>query len=714
MILECQIKKIVYTNPQNGYTICQAKGGKPAKIFTLVIKSGMIDPQTGVTLNVVGDFSVNPKFGEQFVAESYEEIVPTTKDGIVEYLSCGIFKGIGGKLAQRIVDSFGENTFDIIENHISKLSEVKGITPQKAVSIQETYIDNNAIKEKVSFLRQYGVSMFLILKIYKRYGKKSIEIVSENPYILSKEIDGIGFVKADDIALKLGFERNDPRRIQACIKYVLLNESENGHTYLKKNELLKTTEEYLGISIDCIDSSIKYLVSENELKTENGGDFIFDTSTYNAERNVVEKLMALKSFVPYVSMTMPTIEEIEASVGIKYNEKQKDAIRLASKSNIMVLTGGPGTGKTTTLLGIINMLRSMDMTIAAAAPTGRAAKRMSEVTGMNAMTIHRLLEYKPDNGYGRNENKPLYQDVIIIDEVSMVNVFLMNNLMKAIKSSSKVIFVGDENQLPCIGPGNILHDIIESGIIPVVTLNEIFRQSEGSRIVLNAHNIINETPVIINNGLKDTDFFFIDVEDYDLTEKTINDLVTKRLPLKYGVKPTDIQVLSPRRKDCKCSANELNKILQTSLNKTTDGVVYGDTIFKIGDKVMQIKNNYEKEVFNGDVGFVDRIDVEDKVVYVNYDGLIVDYTYTDLDELILAYASTIHKSQGSEYPIVIIPLLPCFSIMLKRNLIYTGITRAKNICVIIGSRKSLYQAIRDNSYVKRNTMMAEWLSDFVS
>lgn len=714
MRVECQIKKIVYTNPQNGYTVCQAKGSKPSKLFTLVIKSGMIDPQIGITLAVDGEFSINPKFGEQFVAESYEEIVPTSKDGIVEYLSCGIFKGIGEKLAKRIVDKFGENTFDVIENHIGKLPEVKGITIAKAAIIQQTYIDNKAIKETVSFFRQYGISMFLILKIYKQYGKDSISIVSENPYILSQEVDGIGFVKSDDIALKLGFDRTDPRRIQACIKYVLLNESENGHTYLKKNELLKITEEYLGISIDCIDSSIKHLVSENELKTENGGDAIFDTSIYKSERNIVEKLMELKSFAPYVPLTIPTIEDIESSIGIKYNDKQKEAIKIAVENNIMVLTGGPGTGKTTTLLGIIKMLKAMDMTIAAAAPTGRAAKRMSEVTGMEAKTIHRLLEYNPNNGYGRNENNPLYQDVIVIDEVSMVNVFLMNNLMKAVKNSSKVIFVGDENQLPCIGPGNILHDVIESGVIPVVTLNEIFRQAEGSRIILNSHNIINEKPILINNGLKDTDFFFIDSEDFDITEKTINDLVTKRLPAKYGVKPVDVQVLSPRRKDCKCSANDLNKILQSSLNKTVDGVVYGDTTFKVGDKVMQVKNNYEKEVFNGDVGFIDRIDVEDKVVYVNYDGVIVDYTYTDLDELILAYASTIHKSQGSEYPIVVIPLLPCFSIMLKRNLIYTGITRAKNICVIIGSRKSLYQAIRDNSYVKRNTMMTEWLSDFVS
>lgn len=712
MQIDCKIHKIIFSNPQNGYCVCLAKKTNPASIFTLVIKNGMINPQIGLTIRVDGEFIVNQKFGKQFIAEYYTEILPTGNDGMIDYLSCGIFKGIGEKMAKKIVDKFGDDTFNVIENDPVKLSKVKGITLEKAKALQQTYIENTAIKEIVSFFRQYNITMFLILKIYKQYGKDAIDVVSENPYILTQDIEGVGFVKADDIALKLGFDRTDPRRIQACIKYVLLNESENGHTYLERDELLKITTEYLGVNIDNIDESIKYLVSENELKMEDDGNAIFDVSIYKSERNVVEKIMELKSFTPYVPLSLPTIEEIEESIGLKYNDQQKDAIKKAVDNNIMVLTGGPGTGKTTTLLGMIKMLRAMNLTIAAAAPTGRAAKRMSEVTGLDAKTIHRLLEYNPEQGYGRDENNPLYQDVIIVDEVSMVNVFLMNKLMKAVKNSSKVIFVGDENQLPCIGPGNILHDIIESKSVPVVTLKEVFRQAEGSKIILNAHNIINEKPLIINNGLKDMDFFFMTAVNYGEAEDVINGLVTERLPMKYGVKPTDIQVLTPRRKDCQCSANSLNKILQQSLNKNTEKVVYGDISFMVGDKVMQIKNNYKKEVFNGDIGFVDKIDVEDRIVYVDYDGNIVDYSYTDLDELILAYASTIHKSQGSEYPIVIIPILPCFSIMLKRNLIYTGITRAKNICVVVGDRSSLYQAIRDNSYVKRNTMAEKWLSEF--
>lgn len=708
-----QVKKIIYTNPQNGYTVCLVRSMKPAHSFTLVVKSGMIDPKIGMHISADGDFVVNSKFGEQFVAESYEEVMPSTESGMVEYLSCGIFKGIGEKMAKRIVSKFGEKTFDVIDEDYRKLTEVKGISAEKAQAIYETYQDNKSVKEVVSFFRKYGLTMFMIMKIYKQYGKDAIEIVSENPYRLINDIEGIGFVRADDIAIKLGFDRTDPRRVQACIKYVLNEQCENGHTFLYKEELIKQCRTYLGINIENIDSEVKFLVSENELKIEDGGEIVFDTAVYNAERNVVEKMMALKSFTPYVSSYVPSIEDIESAIGIKYNEQQRDAITKVINNNIMILTGGPGTGKTTTLLGMIHLLKALNMTIAAAAPTGRAAKRMSEVMGMEAKTIHRLLEYRPNDGYGRNENNPLFQDVIIIDEVSMVNIFLMNSLMKAIKSSSKVIFVGDENQLPCIGPGNILHDAINSGKIPVVTLTEIFRQAEGSRIVTNAHNIINEKPLLINNSLPDNDFFFINNEDYDDVQNTINDLVVRRLPLKYGVNPLDIQVLSPRRKDCKCSANELNKILQGSLNKNENGLTYGDITFKVGDKVMQIKNNYDKEVFNGDVGFVKMIDLEDRILYVDFDGVGVSYDYTELDEVILAYASTIHKSQGSEYPIVVIPLLPCFSIMLKRNLIYTGITRAKNICVIIGSKQSLYQAIRDNSYVKRNTMMKEWLSEFV-
>ena len=709
MNINCTITNIVFENTENGYAVLSAKNNETNKSFTLVFNSGMISPKVGFNLEVSGDWVNNKRFGEQFVATQYKEINPTTEDGIIAYFSCGIFKGIGEKFARKIVNVFGEDTMKVIDETPDRLYEVKGLGDKKIQSIISGWEDHKHIQEIVMFFNQYGLTTSLIMRIYKKFGTDAITAVSNNPYCIT-DIDGIGFRRADDVALKMGIDKHDPNRRRYCIDYVLAQAGESGHTFLYKGDLIKKSVELLDIDSSEVYDTIDELLEEDELQTLHGQE-IFSNMMFYCEKNVGSKLTTLRNVKPYIQTTLPlTIEEIEDEIGIKYNEKQREAFKVVQETNLMVLTGGPGTGKTTTLLGLIKFLRSLGLTIACAAPTGRAAKRMSEVTGMPAKTIHRLLEYNPTSGYQKNEDNPLFYNVIILDEISMVNIQLMNSFLKAVMPSTKLILVGDENQLPCIGPGNILHDIIESNEVPVITLTEIFRQAKGSRIITNAHNIINEKPVVINNKEPNTDFFFINESDPDKLTSLIVDLVHSRLPKKYGVNPTDIQVLSPRRKDVKCSANELNIALQDVVNQHPMQIKHGSTIFKYGDKVMQIKNNYEKEVFNGDVGFIIGIEPEEKVVYVKYnDDFTVSYDETEMDEIILAYASTIHKSQGSEYPIVIIPMLPSFSIMLKRNLIYTGITRAKKVCIIVGELRSLVRAIKDNTYDKRNTALEEWL-----
>lgn len=712
--IECTIKSVIFLNNENGYAVLNAKE-KDGKMFTLVFNSGMIDPKIGFNIIAHGDWIMSPRFGRQFVSNQYEEVMPTSIEGIVAYLSCGIFKGIGEKMARRITDAFGTDTIKVIDETPERLNEVKGIGKSKIESILTEWNEHKNIQEIVTFFTEYGLTINMIMKIYKQYGNESIELVKQNPYRLASDIDGIGFRRADGIAMKLGISKEHPSRIRSCIVYVLTEESENGHTFLYFPTLIEKCNEYLTISNNLIEDMITEMLDDDDLKTVYGNE-IFLPHIYYAEKNVASKLARLHEHSYLARPNMPlTIEDIEKEINIKYNDRQKETIETAIMNNVMVLTGGPGTGKTTVLLGIIKLMQSLNRTIACAAPTGRAAKRMSELTKLPAKTIHRLLEYNPAMGYQRNEENPLHYDVIIVDEVSMVNIILMDKLLKAVQPTAKVILVGDENQLPCIGAGNVLHDIIASEKIPVVILKEIFRQAEGSRIITNAHNIINNKPIIVDNTEPNTDFFFLNESNPDKVEDIINDLVTIRLPKKFNVKPIDIQVLSPRRKDVKCCADELNKILQRTINDNTLQLQHGSTIFKLGDKVMQIKNNYEKEVFNGDVGFIVDIDPDNKLVVVDYDdGFKVTYENVDLDEIILAYASTIHKSQGSEYPIVVIPMLMQFSIMLKRNLIYTGITRAKQKCIIVGDKKALSKAISDDSVEKRNTMLTDWLEEMIN
>jgi exodeoxyribonuclease V alpha subunit len=700
------IKNIRFHNDDNGYTVMDAFDEVKEITFTAVCNN-MFLPSKGQKLLASGEW-FNGKYGKEFRISSYKEEELKTNDAIIDYLSSGLFKGIGPAIAKKIVNYFGKDTIDIIENYPERLSEIKGLAKSKIDSLITTWNEKKYVNDIMLFFKEYGLTTNLILKIYKNYGGDSIKIISQNPYVMVDDIEYIGFNKADEIAKKMGFKIDDHRRIYAGVKFVLNASTENGHTFLYENELIAKSCEILQVNSKIVKETLFILIDDGELVNINGKIFLL--SLYMAENNVAHKLMSINYFNHNTVYHSPkTIEDVEIENGFKYNNLQKEAISLAINSNLMILTGGPGTGKTTALKGIIQMFKSMNLSIGAAAPTGKASKRMSEVTGLNAKTIHRLLEYNPYLGYGYNEENPLPYDVIIIDEMSMVNVLLMSVFLKAVSPSTKLILVGDVDQLPSIGAGNILSDCIESGLIPTIRLTEIFRQDEDSEIILNAHAINNGKQIIVNNKKPNNNFFVIKKYDNDSIADEIISLVTNRIPKKFNVNPTDIQILSPMRKFTSVGVDELNNKLQSLLNNSINSITVGKTIFKLGDKVMQTKNNYEKEVFNGDVGFITDINIDEKTITVDYDDNIVIYDKTDMDELVLAYVTTIHKSQGSEYPIVIIPITKSHYNMLQRNLIYTGITRSKEICILVGQPEMINYAIGNTKYSVRNTYLKELL-----
>lgn len=698
------IKNIRYHNDDSGYTVMEAADDVTGKIFTAVCNN-MFLPSKGQKFFASGDW-VNGRYGKEFRISSYKEEELKTRSAIAEYLSSGLFKGIGPALSKKIVDNFGEDTIDIIENNPERLSEVKGLSKNKIETLTTVWKEKKCISDIIIFFKEYGLTTNLILKIYKQYGCDAIKIISNNPYVMIDDIEYIGFKKADEIAMKMGFAIDDHRRIYAGVKFVLNASTEDGHTFLYFNELVSKACDMLTVNEYIIKATIGVLIGDGELVSVDNKIFLL--TLYMAENSIAHKLMEINNNKNKTLYNVnKTIDDVEIENGFKYNDLQREAIRMALSSNLMILTGGPGTGKTTALKGIIQMFKSMNLSIGAAAPTGKASKRMSEVTGLNAKTIHRLLDYNPYYGYGYNEENPLPYDVIIIDEMSMVNVLLMNVLIKAISPSTKLILVGDVDQLPSIGAGNVLSDCIETKLIPTIRLTEIFRQEEDSEIILKAHAINNGKEIVINNSKPNNNFFVIKKYGDETIADEIISLVTTRLPKKYNVKPTDIQVLSPMRKYTTVGADEMNNTLQSLLNTSVDGIKVGKITFKVGDKVMQTKNNYDKEVFNGDVGFITDINLSEKTITVDYDDNVVIYDKTDMDELVLAYVSTIHKSQGSEYPIVIIPITRKHSKMLQRNLIYTGITRSKEICILVGEPEMISYAIGNTKYSIRNTYLKE-------
>ena len=704
--IKCTIERITFQNPENGYSVLQAsiKGFREEQ----TIVGTFHEVTVGALLTVEGDWRVDKRYGRQFAAESWTEELPADIIGIEKYLGSGLVKGIGPKFAKLIVSHFGLETFEVIDTDIDRLLDVPGIGKGRVAKIKESWEKQKDVKDIMVFLQGHGVSSTYAAKIYKQYGKDSIEKVQDNPYCLADDIWGIGFKTADGIAEKLGYEKNDLKRCRSGILYTLSKLSEDGHVYSEREQLVKSAKELLQADEEHIVQALDQMIEAEDLILDD--EAIFLPPFYYAEVGVANKIKRLleDSSSTLFDGTL-NIEEIVKQTSIQYDDIQIAAIGQAVKSKFMILTGGPGTGKTTTTLGIIAALESLGQSILLAAPTGRAAKRMSEATGKEAKTIHRLLEYNPAEGYGRNEENPLQGGVLIVDESSMIDVILMNSLLKAVPSHMKVILVGDIDQLPSVGAGNVLRDIIDSDVVPVVRLTRIFRQAQSSRIITNAHKINQGVFPDISNG-KDADFFFIKQEDPELAAKEIVNIVKNRIPKAYHYSTNDIQVLAPMQRSV-VGATNLNIILQEAINPEGDSLSRGGFKYRKGDRIMQIRNNYDKEVFNGDIGYVKEVNLEERTLTAIYEGRSVEYEDSELDELTLAYATTIHKSQGSEYPVVVIPLLMTHFVMLQRNLIYTGITRAKKICIIVGTTKALAYSVHNMVVLKRNTKLKERLTN---
>lgn len=735
MIIQGKIEDIIFKNDENGYVV--ARLDTDDDTFTIV---GCIPSIIeGQNLKLIGDFVNHPQFGEQFKVSKSEEVLPTTKNGVINYLSSGVIEGIGPVTAKKIVDYFGDDTLNVLDNDLDRLSEVTGIGEKKLKIIKESYKKSYDLRKVMIFFETYGVTPNQALKIYKRFGDAAIEIVSQNPYILTEEVNGIGFKTADKIARALGINYNSPFRVEAAIKYLVNEFCTIGNTCMPLDMLLKEGKMLLGLK----EEEIMKIVYEISLKEKikickvNDKDCVFNLPFYYSELSVTKKLMTLCSSNKaelYLGLDND-IKEFESLRSITFAEPQKEAIKGAFNNYIEVITGGPGTGKTTIINCIVELFEKNKKKVLMAAPTGRAAKRMTEACSREAKTIHRLLElgYGEDDEavFNKNEEEPLDCDVIIVDEASMIDIMLMNSLLKAIKKGTRLIIVGDVDQLPSVGPGNVLRDIIESNCISVFRLKDIYRQKEESTIVVNAHKVNNGEMPLLNE--KNGDFYFINKNDnYDIL-KTIEDLVENRLP-KFNEKwdrLKHIQILTPMRKG-NLGVMNLNKCLQDILNPKKANKAekeYKEVIFRTGDKVMQIKNNYNLKwrrvsgtgdqdgtgVFNGDVGFIEEVDNNNGIIKVIFDEeREVLYENVNLEELEHAYAITIHKSQGSEFPVIVMPAFMGPPMLMNKNIFYTAITRAKKLVVLVGQTKAISYMVSNRNSVERYSSLKYRMQSFKS
>ncbi|HJD29748.1 MAG TPA: ATP-dependent RecD-like DNA helicase [Candidatus Blautia avicola] len=717
--IEGYVDHIIFQNRDNGYTVaCLISQGEE---ITCVGNFRFLSE--GETIRARGTYTRHPSYGRQFSVDSYESVIPQDSLAMERYLGSGAIKGIGAALAARIVRKFGDDTLRIIEEEPERLAEVKGISERKAREIADQVEEKADMRKAMMFLQQYGITQTLGMKIYRQYGQEMYGVLKENPYKMAEDIPGVGFKIADEIAARIGIHTDSDYRIRSGILYILLLASGEGHVYLPKEVLLKRARDLLGVEQEymekhIMDLSIDRKIVIREIKREGTPvqTAVYAASYYQVELHVAQMLHTLNlQDTVKEDVLEEKIERIQRGTGIELDEKQKEAVKEAVKNGLLVITGGPGTGKTTTINAIIRYFEMEDLDICLAAPTGRAAKRMTETTGYEAKTIHRLLELSggPEQAqenvrFERNAQNPLEADVIIIDEMSMVDIFLMHALLSAVVSGTRLILVGDVNQLPSVGPGSVLKDIISSGCFPVVELVKIFRQASQSDIVVNAHKINQGIPVVLDN--KSRDFFFLKRYDANVIISIVITLIQKKLPKYVEAAPYEIQVLTPMRKGL-LGVERLNSILQQYLNppdREKKEKEHGQGVFREGDKVMQIKNNYQLEweirgnygipvekgvgVFNGDTGIIREINSFAEMMTVEFDEKrFVEYSFKQLDELELAYAITIHKAQGSEYPAVVIPLLQGPRMLMNRNLLYTAVTRARKCVTLVGDEKTFYE-----------------------
>ena len=714
-----QIEKITYFNEENSYTVAKMRVQNRGALLTIVGTVFSVVP--GETLRLKGRFSNHPRYGEQFMVTSYESVLPATVKGIERYLGSGMIKGIGPIMAKRLVSAFGPETLSVIDHEPDRLGEVAGIGAKRIDMIRKAWEDQKEIRDVMIFLQGYGISPAYAVKIYRQYGRDSVQVVRDNPYRLAMDVFGIGFVTADRIAEKLGIPKDSPARIEAGILYVLHGLAEDGHVYYPYGELARKCSATLEIEEKDIPASLASLAAQNKIII---GDHealpatpVYLYAFYASEKGITDKMKEIISCPRQLKLV--DIEDVAAWVqgdlGITLSARQSEAVKASVNSKVLVITGGPGTGKTTIINAIVRIYSKMRLKVLLAAPTGRAAKRITETTGREAKTIHRLLEYSPggpsgENGFKRNETNPLEADLVVVDEVSMVDTLLMYHFLKALPTGVTLVLVGDIDQLPSVGPGNVLKDIIDAGRFQVVRLNEIFRQSRRSMIIVNAHRINSgEMPLTAHSEETQRDFYFIVLEEPEKVLQKVISLCKEGLASRFGYNPLDdIQVLTPMHRGTVGVAN-LNTELQKALNPSGEELVRGGRLFKTGDKVMQIRNNYDKDVYNGDIGRVAAIDNETQELKVNYDGRAIAYDFSELDEIVLAYAISVHKSQGSEYPVVIMPVLTQHYMLLQRNLLYTGVTRGKRLVILIGTKKALAIAVRNNKPQERYTLLKERL-----
>jgi len=718
--IEGAVARITYVSEESQYVVARLDvAGRPDPV---TIVGTVLSLTPGETLRVHGRWSHHPKFGEQFRVDRYEPIVPATITGIQKYLGSGMIKGIGPVFAKRLVETFGAETLQVIETAPARLAEVPGIGPKRQQRIATAWAEQREIREVMLFLQGHGVSPAYAVKIFKTYGQAAIAAVRENPYRLARDIRGIGFKTADKIARELGVPADSPLRATAGILHTLQEFTDEGHVYVPEAELLRATEETLEIPAVLLPEALAALVSDEAVVVEpiSAGRAVYLTALHVSETQVARRaadLLRAPRAVSPIDMTH-ALAWVEQKTGLALTEEQRQAVCLALQEKLLIITGGPGTGKTTILQAVIRLLEEKKLRIHLASPTGRAAKRLAEVTGHEATTLHRLLEWNPrEGGFQRNARNPLETDFVVVDEVSMLDILLTHHLLQAIPLTATLLLVGDADQLPSVGPGTVLRDLLGVAGIPAIRLTTIFRQAARSRIVSNAHRVNRGQLPDLSVPAADQaqDFFFLSEEDPARLQQLIVDLAHRRLPARYGLDPlADIQVLTPMHRG-PIGAGQLNAALQAALNPPRAGaaeLLRGGRIFRVGDRVLQLRNNYDKAVFNGDMGRIAEIDPTQQAVMVQVDDREVSYDFCDADELTLAYAMTVHKSQGSEYPCVILVMHPTHYPMLQRNLLYTALTRAKRLLVVVGTQKALAIATRNDAIRRRFSRLAERLTGF--
>ena len=712
-VLAGLVERVTYHNAENGFCVLRAKARGHRDVVTVVGHAATI--AAGEWITASGEWINDRTHGQQFKARFLRTSLPDSADGIEKYLASGMIRGVGPVYAKKLVRAFGDKVFDVIEATPDRLREVDGIGPVRAASVLAAWAEQKAVREIMVFLHSHGVGTARAVRIFKTYGSDAIQVMTENPYRLARDIRGIGFKTADAIAMKLGIEKTATIRVRAGISYALTEAMDEGHCGLPTAELIPLAEKLLTVPQQLIGTALDLELQEGTVVADRVGETpcVFLAGLHRAERNIAERLTRLANGTlpwPWIDPDK-ALPWVEKHIGLALAESQIAAIRLALMSKVLVMTGGPGVGKTTIVKAILRILAAKGTEILLCAPTGRAAKRMTEATGFEAKTIHRLLEVDPKGGgFKRGDDNPLDCDLLVVDETSMVDVMLMHALMKALPDRAALLIVGDIDQLPSVGPGQVLADVISSGAVPVVRLTEVFRQAAQSRIITSAHRINQGSIPDLGPPEAESDFYFVQADDPETAVARIIELVKTRIPKRFGLDPIrDIQVLCPMNRGG-VGARSLNIELQAALNPAGDRKVerFGWT-FAPGDKVMQIENDYDKEVYNGDIGTIDDVDSNSGELIASFDGRSVTYGFGELDMLVPAYAATIHKSQGSEYPAVVIPMLTQHYAMLQRNLLYTGVTRGKRLVVLVGQKKAVAIAVRNVSGRRRWSKLSEWL-----